>query len=316
MKCKNVQKMLVRFLDEELPEKKRVLISEHLAGCDECRGRLEQAKKALTWAGTWEDRELSPTFLTRLNARIRAEEAVPARGRFVWSLRAQHVLAGVAAACVVFLGGYFAALQVLGGRDKPQAVGRVAKVDSGPQKDSTALAERAEAERLVVGVQKMKMVFGEKLSDSAYAQLNEIQRALAVRGGMDANDMAALEGLQTAELLIREGDYVRARGVLDEAERDHPDHPLAPYVRIAKVLAAPQPSTGSDFLRRAYATLLQETVGDPGALYSEVTNIPQQMAELREYGWGKIVKSADRLNPLNAWNFVERRILGDEAENP
>lgn len=314
MRCKKVQKMLTGFLDGEVSPKNACLIREHLSDCEECSRHVCEARQVMRWAGNWQAVEPSPVFLMRLKARIRSEAEPKTRAVSLWFPGMRRALAGVAAACIIFLGGYFAAVQVLGGREEPQPGGRVAKLDSAELKGTLTVADRVEAERLVLGVQKMKMVFGEKLTDGAYAQLNEIQKALAVRGGMDANDLAAVEHLQKAELLIREGDYAAARQLLDEAERDHPEHSLAPYVRIAKVLAAPQPSTGSDFFKRAYATLLQETVGDPSALYEEVTNIPGQVAQLREYGWGKIVKSADRLNPLNAWNFVERRILGGEAE--
>ncbi len=306
--------MLTGFLDGEASPKNASLICEHLAACEECGRRLSEARKVMQWAETWQRVESSPAFLTRLKARIRSEAEPKTSIVTLWFPRARRVLAGVAAACVVFSAGYFAAVQVLGGRDEPHSGTRVAKLDSAQQKGSV-VADRADAQRLVLSVQKMKMVFGEKLTESAYGQLNEIQKALAVRAGSDSKDLAVVEGLQNAELLIREGDYAGARRLLEEAEREHPQHPLAPYVRIAKVLATPQPSPGSDFLKRAYATLLQETVGDPSALYDEVTGIPGQVAQLRDYGWERIVKSADRLNPLNAWNFVERRILGGEAES-
>jgi len=314
MRCKKVQKMLTGFLDGEASPKNASLIREHLSGCEECSRRLSEARKVMHWAGAWQPVEFSPAFLTRLKARIRSEAEPKTSILTLWFPRARRVLAGVAAACVIFSAGYFAAVQVLGGRDEPHPGTRVAKLDSVQSKGSVA-ADRADAQRLVLGVQKMKMVFGDKLTESAYAQLNEIQKALAVRGGSDSKDLAVVEGLQKAELLIREGDYAGARQLLEGVEREHPEHPLSPYVRIAKVLATPQPSPGSDFLNRAYATLLQETVGDPSSLYNEVTSIPQQVAQLRDYGWERIVKSADRLNPLNAWNFVERRILGGEAES-
>jgi hypothetical protein len=315
MRCNKVQKMLTGFLDGEVSPKNASLIRQHLTHCEECSRHVAEARKVMKWAGTWQEVEPSPVFLMRLKARIRSEAEPKTPAVSLWLPGMRRAFAGVAAACIIFLGGYFAAVQVLGGRGDPQPRRRVAKLDSAQVRRTPAVADREEAERLVLGVQKMKIVFGEKLTDSAYAQLNEIQKSLAVRGGMSSEELAAVEDLQKAELLIREGDYAAARQLIDEAERDHPDHPLAPYVRIAKVMAAPQPATGSDFLKRAYATLLQETVGDPIALYEEVTNIPGQVAQLREYGWERIVKSADRLNPLNAWNFVERRILGDEAAN-
>lgn len=315
MRCKKVQKMLTGFLDGEVSPKNASLIREHLSDCEECSRHASEARKVMEWAGSWHGVEPSPFFLTRLKARIRSEAEPKTRGVSLWSPGVGRALAGVAAACVIFLGGYFAAVAVLGGRGEPQPGGRVVKRESVGKNGSAALADRAEAERLVLNVQKMKVVFGDKLTEGAYAQLNEIQKALAVRGGMDSKELAVVEDLQRAELLIREGEYAKANEVLDGIERGEPEHPLVPYVRIARVLAAPPPTSGSDFLRRAYATLVRETVGDPGALYDEVTNMREQVTQLREYGWENIVKSADRLNPLNAWNFVERRILSGEAAN-
>jgi predicted anti-sigma-YlaC factor YlaD len=315
MRCKKVQKKLTGFLDGELSAKNASLIQEHLSGCEECSRRASEARKVMEWAGTWQEVDPSPLFLMRLKARIRSEAEPESRGVTLWSPFARRALAGVAAACVIFLAGYFAALVVVGSRDGEKLARTPEKLVSADLKDTAAVPDRAEAERLVLSVQRMKVVFGEKLSEGAYAQLNEVQRVLAVRGGMTVDELAVVDGLQKAELLIREGDHLKARQVLDGIEQEHPQHPLVPYVRIARVLATPQTAPGSDFLRRAYATLVRETVGDPGALYDEVTNMREQVTQLREYGWENIVKSADRLNPLNAWNFVEQRILGGEGQS-
>jgi len=316
MKCKKVQKLVTGFLDGELSEKKRSSIAEHLAGCDQCNGQLGEARNVLQWAGTWKERSLSPAFFTRLKARIRAEQEPARQPQSFWFLGTQRALAAVAAATVMFLGGYFVAMLLSGGQDAQRpgpALGR----RQPPTKGVASVApDRAESERLILGVQRIKMVFGSKLSDKAYHQLNEVQRVLAARGRPETEDLAVVEELQRAEALVRQEQYAEARDLLDGIAEDHPAHPLTPYARMTKILATPQRSYGSELLRNTYAMLVEETVGDPKEFYNELTSYPAWMAEIREYGWNKIVESANRLNPLNTLNFLERRILGGEGDSP
>jgi hypothetical protein len=311
MKCATVQKMLTAFLDGEVPEKKRCSIREHLAGCDECQRHLRQMEKVLHWAGTWKERAVSPGFVTRLKARIAAGEAAARGTGLLWFPRAQQALAVAAAACLIFLGGYFAAVIFSGGKEAATGEQRGAVPPSGKGVETLAWSGE-ESERLIVGVQRIKMVFGNRLNERAYEQLNEIQRVLAARAGSARDDLAVVEELQRGEALVKQGQYAEARDLLDGIAEGHSDHPLRPYVQMTKMLAAPEQDIGSTFLRNAYAALVQETVGDPKQLYDELTNYPGQMAAMREYGWNKIVESADRLNPLNALSFLERQILGVE----
>lgn len=70
MNCEKVKKSLVFFLENDLPQKQRIEMEEHLKTCPYCSGLLEEFSQL--W-GTLEQREKippSPYFWTRLKARI------------------------------------------------------------------------------------------------------------------------------------------------------------------------------------------------------------------------------------------------------
>ena len=82
MNCKNVKKNLVSFLENELPEQRRVQMEKHLEVCPDCFHLLEEFSQL--W-GALERREKiqpSPYFWTRLKQRIieYEEERKPAWG--------------------------------------------------------------------------------------------------------------------------------------------------------------------------------------------------------------------------------------------
>lgn len=289
MRCKRVQKLLVCYMDGELAEQIRGSVFEHLKGCRECSRYAKGVEDVLAYARAWGEREPSPYFLARLSARIRAGEEPAPRSRLLWLSRPRAVLAGLGGVCLVFLAGYMAG------------------VGFSPEKRVSPRAEpRQNDDRLVVGIQRIKMVFGGKLSEAAYSQLNEAQRALVSRDAGGKEGIQIVEQLQRAESLIQEKRLAEAREVLDAIERRHADHPLAPYARMTKMFAAaPEEGYGSELLKSFYAMLLRDTVGDPRQFYVQLTSLP---AQITEYGWQKIVQSADRLNPLNILDFIEQRL--------
>jgi len=306
MKCKKAQKLLSAFLDNELSEEIRRCVGEHLEHCEQCSRLVNEAKGVFAWAGTWRAREASPFFLQRVRARIREAERHPAEAVPIWLPRLRRVLAGVAAACLIFFGGYLTHMGLFTGKDMSETV-RPAEPAGKGVAAVTAPSSAGDARRLVAGIQRMKMVFGTQLSEAAYEQLNEAQRSLAQRGGPGTEqDLAVVQELQRAEDLVRREDYAEARTVLDGIEVAYRDHPLAPYARMTKVFAMPEEGSGG-VLRDLYASLLRETVGDPKEYYTQLTTFPEQ---LREYGWQKIVKSAEQLNPANVLNYIEKRIAG------
>lgn len=96
-----------------LPDK----LQAHLAGCERCRRELDELRATAALLDSWESPEPSPYFLTRLEARLRAErEAEPAgwlqggiarlRARFAYGPRTHlRPLAAMALTVVLLLGG-------------------------------------------------------------------------------------------------------------------------------------------------------------------------------------------------------------------
>jgi len=306
MKCKRVQKLLTAFVDGELAPPRAASVSEHLAMCDVCREQAAEVKKVLAWAGTWRDREPSPGFVTRLRARIRSEREAIGLSRKVWIPRARLAFAGVAAASVIFVGGYLVGALFSGRAAVPRGAPLARGAAVVAPKSVTAYPV-ADSRRLIAGLQRIKMSLGSKLSDASFNELNEVQRALAAGGDSSVNDLAILEELQRAEGLIRQKKFALARGVLDGIETSHPGHPLVEYAQMTKMLASPQAVPGWGLLKSSYAMLLQDTLVNPAEFYNDITSLP---AQITEYGWQSIVKSADKLNPLNLFDYIESRILG------
>ena len=107
MNCKNVKKNLVLFLENELPEERRVEMQNHLKTCPDCSRLLEEFSQL--W-GTLEHRERiqpSPYFWTRLKQRIveYEEGRKPVLGWFEGLVRWARPAVGVAVLLIcVFLG--------------------------------------------------------------------------------------------------------------------------------------------------------------------------------------------------------------------
>ena len=313
MKCRRVRKLLTAFRDGELPEEDRRAVAGHLAVCEGCRQRAAEVAKVFAWAALWRDRKPSAAFLSRVTARARAPEE-PATGGLPLRLpRLRLALVGAAAACLVFLFGYLAGVNLPGGRGVRERGPSMARSKPATPKGilpSEIETSPGDSERLIVGVQRIKMIFGSKLNDAAYAQLNEVQRALAAGEGERAKrNLAIVDELQRAEGLIREEKFAEAQEALAWLERSYPEHALAPYARMTNIFAAPQPGYGPGLLGTLYASLLQDAVADPAEFYDELRGL---QARATEYGWQKIVDSANRLNPVNLLDRLEGRLVGEK----
>ncbi len=297
MNCRRIRKLLTAYTDGELAEENRRAVSEHLAECERCREYAADLSKVLDWAALLRDRQTSPNFLARVKARARAAEK-PTSGAFPFPVpRARTALAGLAAACLVFLLGYLAGVTFPRHKYLSQGGPATALSRAFPDKPTAP----GDAERLIVGVQRIKMIFGSKLSENAYAQLNEVQFALA------KGDKTVVQELQQAEEFVRYKDFAQARRLLDQIEREHPEHALAPYARMTKIFTTEQPGYGWQLLNNSYAALLRDTVINPKQFYNQLAGF---QTEVTEYGWQKIVQSAERLNPLNVLDYLEDRLAG------
>ncbi len=108
MNCKSVKENLVFFLENELPDERRVQMENHLKSCPDCSRLLEEF--SLLWEGVRPGEKIQPSFCfwTRLKQRIADYEE---KGRPVWGwldglVRWARPLAGVAAVLVCVFVGY------------------------------------------------------------------------------------------------------------------------------------------------------------------------------------------------------------------
>ena len=61
------------------PESVPAAVKEHVAGCDGCRGELEELRATMAAMDAWKAPEPNPYFMTRFQARLREDkEAAPA----------------------------------------------------------------------------------------------------------------------------------------------------------------------------------------------------------------------------------------------
>jgi hypothetical protein len=136
-----------------LPDK----LQAHLAGCERCRRELDELRATAALLDSWESPEPSPYFLTRLEARLRAErEAEPAgwlqggiarlRARFAYGPRTHlRPLAAMALTVLLLVGGG-AYLNVTDWLQPPAAPGQAAVVRDLQTMDSNAqLLDQLEA---------------------------------------------------------------------------------------------------------------------------------------------------------------------------
>ena len=81
MKCEEVEKGLIAYLDRRASSAERRDVEEHLAGCSECRTRAEEFRKV--WSVMDELPAVEPSF--GFDARVRQRVAAePRRGWFDW----------------------------------------------------------------------------------------------------------------------------------------------------------------------------------------------------------------------------------------
>jgi hypothetical protein len=85
MKCKEIKEVmpdLASGLMEVTPE-----ISDHLAGCGACAGKMKEFRQTMALLDEWKAPEPSPYFDVRLQARLREEMAKPQAGWLAWFRR-------------------------------------------------------------------------------------------------------------------------------------------------------------------------------------------------------------------------------------
>lgn len=73
MKCKNVQRLLSSYIDNELTGD----IQGHLSGCKECTHRLNELTRIKELVGTIPAYEVNPFLFTRISSAIKEEIPIP-----------------------------------------------------------------------------------------------------------------------------------------------------------------------------------------------------------------------------------------------
>ena len=104
MTCKQVQKKLSAFIDNELNQERANLIHEHLKDCPKCAEELEAINSVWDFMETGEQVEPSPYFWTRLSAEITHREREDRLKQNFWrKLLSNPVPLAAAAALIVGL---------------------------------------------------------------------------------------------------------------------------------------------------------------------------------------------------------------------
>ncbi len=101
MKCSRIERKLSAYLDGEMPEQKRAVISEHLKQCEGCRAKLSGFRAIADALDTIEDMEAPPYFTTRLRQRLTEQK------RTLPLLQRIRSLAVTAATTVAVVGSLF-----------------------------------------------------------------------------------------------------------------------------------------------------------------------------------------------------------------
>jgi anti-sigma factor RsiW len=96
MKCYRMQKKISAYLDGEISEEERKIISEHLERCEECRAEFAEFSRLADALNVIESIDVPPYFMVRLKAHIR-EQVKPV----TLSLRIKSMVVSAAAAFAV-----------------------------------------------------------------------------------------------------------------------------------------------------------------------------------------------------------------------
>ncbi len=96
MKCSQINKELIAYIDGELERKKRDKVDGHLAQCAECRRKLTALRKIYLPAHGIKRAEPSPFLWTRIYSRIQTEEKMP-----LWRVRFNELIPQITLSAVV-----------------------------------------------------------------------------------------------------------------------------------------------------------------------------------------------------------------------
>lgn len=75
MRCPQMKRKLSAFLDGEVPEDEKQLISSHLESCDHCRQELADLSQVSDVLNLIEEIQVSPYFMVRLRQKLAVQQA-------------------------------------------------------------------------------------------------------------------------------------------------------------------------------------------------------------------------------------------------
>lgn len=87
MNCHQIRELLPNLATAAGREAAPPEVSEHIASCSECAGRVREFQKTMALLDEWQAPEPSAYFDTRLQARLREEMARPQTGWLKWLQR-------------------------------------------------------------------------------------------------------------------------------------------------------------------------------------------------------------------------------------
>ena len=93
MKCKDVEKVLIFYLDGELPEEKRLLVLQHINQCAGCAAKLHFLEESFQVIDSEKLVEVNPFLYTRIKARMEKQPEPVIRRWVLVPLAAVSVLA-------------------------------------------------------------------------------------------------------------------------------------------------------------------------------------------------------------------------------
>jgi predicted anti-sigma-YlaC factor YlaD len=102
MTCSEIRKKLPAFLDGEVSEKEKRLISEHLESCGGCRKELEKLTQISDILDVMDEVHVLPFFMTRLKQRI-ADQRAQRRAYVPFIEWIRHAFVPVAVTALIFV---------------------------------------------------------------------------------------------------------------------------------------------------------------------------------------------------------------------
>lgn len=104
MKCKNLHKKLIFFLEGDLSPAKMNEVQNHLVGCSSCASFAKELKLTLGIIEIEKNPEINPYFYTRLKAKLENRAESPVLGRLILAKVLQPAIFSILLIIGIYLG--------------------------------------------------------------------------------------------------------------------------------------------------------------------------------------------------------------------